>query len=330
MMQSVLKTPTTTKNSAPTFIVGAPRSGTSILYRTLQLHTSFKPDHCTHESGVELTETNIFKAPFTLYDDANRDTKAYMLHNQAYHQQFLDTIQAIQQRHTLIPGRSLLYKAIPKLSFLSPDLRTYIWRAAHNDQLIRHYLYYAQQARGVKRILEKTPQHIVLLPEIKATFPEAKLLYMPRHPVDVYSSYQRRLQDSTKLGASASETKWLQLSPAVFCKKYAQSTRLALRESQVNPEQFLIVRYEDFTQDTKTSLQGILAFLDEPYEPQCIPQEKPQTPAWKADPHLFSGIKKQTKSWRDYVSEKDARFIEKRLEPLMEALHYTPYAYPYT
>ncbi|MBE9098887.1 sulfotransferase family protein [Vacuolonema iberomarrocanum] len=325
MMQSLQKTAPTTQNSAPTFIVGAPRSGTSILYRTLQLHTSFKPDHCTHASGVELTETNIFKAPFSLYDDANRDTKAYMLNDQASHRQFLDSVQAIQKRHTLIPGRSLLYKAIPKIGLLSPAMRVSIWRAAHNDQLIRNYLYYAQQARGTKRILEKTPQHIALLPEIKATFPDAKLLYMPRHPVDVYSSYQRRLQDSIKLEASAAEIKWLKLSPTAFCKKYAASTQLALRESNRNPKQFLIVRYEDFTKDTKTSLQEILTFLDEPYESQCIPQDKPQKSGWQADPHLFGGIKKQTKSWRDYVSEAEAQFIEKRLKPFMEELGYTRY-----
>ena len=325
MIQSLPKTLSNAQDRAPTFIVGAPRSGTSILYRTLQLHTSFKPDHCTDQSGVELTETNIFKSPFSLYADSNGDTKAYMLHNQALHQQFLDSIQSIQKRHTFIPGRSLLYKAIPKIRVLSPALRRSIWRAVRNDQLIQSYLHYAQQARGTKRILEKTPQHIALLPEIKATFPNAKLLYMPRHPIDVYSSYQRRLQESVKLGASADQIKWLKLSPISFCRKYFQSTQLALQERQRHPEQFLIVRYEDFTQATETSLRHILDFLGEPYDPQCIPQDTSQQSDWKADPHLFSGIKTQTKSWRDYVTETEAQFIEKRLTPLMNELSYSRY-----
>ena len=56
-----------------------------------------------------------------------------------------------------------------------------------------------QKARGVNRILEKTPAAIYHLPEINATFPCAKKLFIHRHPIDVFTSYRRRLKKSVDL-----------------------------------------------------------------------------------------------------------------------------------
>lgn len=42
------------QNESPVFIVGAPRSGTSLLYRSLQKHSSFKLQDSIGDKGVNL------------------------------------------------------------------------------------------------------------------------------------------------------------------------------------------------------------------------------------------------------------------------------------
>ena len=309
------------KRESPVLIVGAPRSGTSILYRTLQRHLSFKPQKCQDKSEVELTESNIFKNPYSTYSGSNSNALAYMLYDQGYYHQFLDMTKSIQNYQRLLIGKEILQKVVPLIKVF----RNSLWRVTQNDILIRIFLYYAQQARGMKRILEKTPQHISRIPEIKETFPQAKLLFMPRHPLDVYSSYQRRLKDSIKLGLSQSKIKWLQLSPQAFCRKYSSYLHLGLEENTSNPSSFMLIRYEDFTSQTKVTLHKIFDFLEEAYEEKCIPENKNQRPDWQADSYLFSGIKNHTKSWKDFTDESDAKSIEEELAELMVKLNYPRY-----
>jgi hypothetical protein len=314
------------RTEAPVFIVGAPRSGTSILYRTLQRHSSFKPHNCQDAAGVELTESNIFKNPYDIYSGSAETVLSYMLHNQEHYQAFLGAIQPIQQRQNLLPGKQALHQAIPKIGLFKRSLRVSLWQGLQNDVLIQAYLYYAKAARGAQRIIEKTPQHIALLPEIKTTFPEAKLLFMPRHPIDVYTSYRRRHKDSVSLKVDQSTLKWLELSPSAFCKKYMGYTQLALDEVAQNSHQFHLIKYEDFIADTRSALKDILSFLQEPYEESCIPEEQTQRSDWQVDPNVFAGIKQKTKDWREFIQESEARQIEQKLAPAMAQLGYAPYS----
>src|SRR4029453_13830088 len=49
-------------------------------------------------------------------------------------------------------------------------------------------------ARPCGRTREKPPRHVEHVGKLFACFPQARLLYIHRHPVDVYSSYVRRGQ----------------------------------------------------------------------------------------------------------------------------------------
>ena len=49
------------ETESPVFIVGAPRSGTSLLYRILQHHSSLKLQNIQNSSKVQLTESLIFQ-----------------------------------------------------------------------------------------------------------------------------------------------------------------------------------------------------------------------------------------------------------------------------
>lgn len=313
------------KQESPVFIVGAPRSGTSLLYLTLQRHSKFQSWNCNNSSKVELTESNIFRAPYDTYLAPNSTTFAYMLHNLECYQAFIETIQPICLRQQFLLGKKHLYKLIPKLPFLLSPERIRLWNALENDLLIRSFFYYAKRARGMHRIIEKTPQHIFLLPEIKATFPQCKLLFITRHPIDVFSSYRRRLEDSLKQGNSSKSLNWLNVSPRSFCKKYTDAVNIALQEKASNPQDFLLLKYESFVGNIDQSLKEILDFLEEYYEEKCISEQGVHKPNWQDDPNLFGGIKQRTKEWRNYVDHTDAIFIEDQLNDTINQLNYSRY-----
>ena len=321
---SVQEISTLMRDGNPVFIVGAARSGTSILYRTLQRHSSFCPQKCQSLPTVDLTESNIFKDPYSSYNvsfSSHQSALNYMLGTQEYYQKFLQQTSLLQKKQRFLVGKQAINKIIPLISLG----RQYLWLASGNDLLVQVFFYYAQQARGMDRILEKTPQHIYRLPEIKATFPKAKLLFMPRHPIDVYSSYRQRLKKELELNTPPADLKWLQISPQAFCLRYALCMHIAHQEKIKNQQRFFLITYEDFTKHTQTKLKEILDFLDEPYEEACLLEDESQKPHWQADPKLFESIQNNQKKWQDFVSNTEANWIENQLEKTMQKLNYQRY-----
>ena len=313
------------KNECPVFIVGAGRSGTSILYRILQKHSSFKPEKCTSESGVQLTETSIFRNSFKVYDDRSRKIALnYFLSNETYYVQYLESTKWIRRYQCVFIGKRYFYKLSRKIKPLS----FFLWRISLNHYVAQVFFYYAKQARGMKRILEKTPSHILYLKEIKATFPRSKLLFIHRHPIDVYSSHKKRLKkDSVERGVNKKGPSWLKISPREFSNKYAMYISLALKEYGRNSHGFMPLRYDELVSNPQIFLHRICEFLDEPYEEKCIPESKNENDEGKSYTHLYSGIEKKTKNWRDFISEVDARCIEDRLDKVMRELGYPRYTF---
>ncbi|MGR3173251.1 MAG: sulfotransferase family protein [Candidatus Scalindua sp.] len=317
------------KLESPVFIVGAPRSGTTLLYRILQMHLSFKPRKCKDSTGVNLRESKVFDNPYSTYSGYNEPALAYMLHDVGCYRKFQESTKWIQRYQRLLIGKNI-YQIVTNKLFKNIAvnlnlLRGLIWSIALNDILIRMFFYYAKQARGMKRTLEKTPANIYYLPEIKATFPRAKLLFIYRHPVDVFSSYKRRLKVSSEIGIDQSQLVWLKISPLKFCKLYSKNINTALSDHASNPYGFMLIKYENLVSNIQMTLQHVYDFLAEPYEEECIPKAKDQNNEDIVDPHIFSEIKNTTKKWEDYISEVDARFIEDRLSKIMDKLEYSRY-----
>ena len=316
---------------SPVFIVGVPRTGTTILYRTIQLHSNFRLENSTRPSGVELSETGIFKNPYNTYANnssyANSDSEpfSYMMKNSAIQQEFFQVTQSIQNHQRLFVGKEFIQKLIPKISLLSGETRALLWSLMKNDMLVRSFFYYAKKARRTKRLVEKTPKHIVYLPEIRQTFPSAKIIFVSRHPVDVFSSYRMRLKISIDKNIDPRDIGWLKISPQAFCTQYAAQSNIALKEAALNPESFLIVSYEDFTTNLKDTLKQIFDFLGEAFEDSCIPKDENAQVKEKLDVHVWGNVTKKTKNWEDFITKDDASYIESNLSEIMKTLKYVPY-----
>ena len=300
--------------TSPVFIVGVPRSGTSRLYLALQAHERFKPNRSP--DGFDLTESRVFLAPASIRE---RHGKAwdYLLHDAEAQASLVHSLPAAWA------GGLTAQAVLGPITDRSRRARALAWRLGRNDAAMRTYFTHALRARGAERIVEKTPDHIHRLPEILSAFPDARILCMIRHPLDVYSSYRRRLSIALQTEpADAPSVRWLQsVGPPTFCRAYqatiAQARRLATH--------LLLIRYEDFTATPQGTFKRICCFIGESYDPHGVEQHTPGLDFWQQDPLLAGPIKKNEKLWSDYIDHSVGRGIEDNLTDIMRHLGYQRY-----
>jgi hypothetical protein len=304
-LSQLLKISAEMKTSRPVFIVGEARSGTSILYRTLQKHPTFRP------LEPDLTETEIFshlRRTFMFGKSYPESLSKFMLHDEVRYRQFLESIRVIRLVSLLSAGLNLVVR----------DRSDVAWYGNLNHLLLRSYFFYAWRARGCRRLVEKTPTNTSNLPRLERTFPDARFLYVYRHPIDVFTSYRRRAADDPQAAWAA------RLTPEDFCTSYAASTERVLAWVAEHAN-LMMVRYEEFTLHTERELSSICEFLGEPFSAEMLRERNPNLDRWRGDPFLWGEIVAVTKDWRDHIEEAEAETIQSALADLMRRLGYEPY-----
>ncbi len=293
------------RHASPVFIVGEARSGTSMLYRTLQKHPAFAP------RTPNLVETELFAhLPRTFQFNATypQPWRRFMLDDAAAWAAFLRTIR--------VPKVASL--ALAPATYLLRDRLPWLWRASLGHLVLRSFAFHATQARGCRRLVEKTPTHTRHLAQLTSAFPRCRLLYVHRHPVDVYSSYRRRAGVDPGGG-------WADLEVAEFCRRWESSTLRVLQWLGAGHTNLHRVRYETFTADPADAFREVCAFLGEPFEEAAILESRPDPDRWPVDPHLWGEIVARTKDWRDHIGVGEAAAVQRTLAPTMRRLGYEPY-----
>jgi hypothetical protein len=194
-----------------------------------------------------------------------------------------------------------------------PAVRKAWWRVTGGRRLVLTAFRYAAAARQAERLLEKTPNHALYLPEIAATFPDARVIWIHRHPVDVFASYRRRGETEIEKGITTrEENRWLKVTPGVFCERHREFTN-ALRAAAGGGDLPLRLQsYEAFTADPAENFAGLCRFLDVPFtkDPVSGGSSDIEDPR---DPLLSAPIRTETKDWAKYLSGEECRLIEGEL-----------------
>ena len=294
------------ERSSPVFIVGEARSGSTILFRTLLKHPEFRP------RAENLQESSfMIQAPAASRFSATapRNMRRFMLEDEQEWACFLQSIAPLRRRLRLAEavGRT------PRLQ----------WALGPSHLVARSYAFHAHRARRSARLLEKTPNHIHHVDRLMASFPHARLLYIHRHPIDVYTSLVRRAQVDPKAD-------WARVGPEELCRRYRTHLQLALEGARRHPDSMRTVRYETFTASPESTLEEICRFLGVAHTPETLEElEDPDGWAhWEQSRHLYEGIKVHTKRWQDFCNDEDARRIQDELRPQMELLGYERYGSP--
>jgi hypothetical protein len=163
-----------------------------------------------------------------------------------------------------------------------------------------------------KRIVEKTPYHYKFISEILFSFPEAKIIFISRHPLDVYSSFRKR----AKL-----DKNWTELPVEKFCTQYSDCYKWVAWQLKRKPKNIISVQYENLVQDPKAAFSDVCSFIGEDFEEKCLLGDNSKKgPEW--DPNVHKNIIKKTKSWRDYITDSESEEIETNLLTIMSEFNY--------
>jgi len=279
------------------FVVGAARSGTTVLYRTLLQHPSFD------RGPVDLTESFAVLG-LTIDKDMDRvlvRLKHYMGHDDDGWEAFLRDVRAVRRwRGALWPvlGRKIRNPAV--------------WRVAGSSIVLRTYFAYASEARAPARLAEKTPGNLPMVPHLRRAFPNGRMLVIMRHPVDVLASYWRR-------HASDPNAPWAEISVDEFCGVWAESVALVMSYTRKWPESVLLVRYEDFTADPAAVFARVCAFIGEPMVDAALVGTRDRF--WEVEPLIFDDIR-EGGSDAASVPEEVATEVRSRLKEPMATLGY--------
>jgi hypothetical protein len=297
--------------ASPVFIVGTARSGTSLLYRTLLQHPDFSiPEMCLEESKIfhlAISVSRLQRHQGSPYKYMLRDDEQYALFIES-----INTLAIRQKALSQIPRYQKLCQRLPIL-----------WNMSGGAKVVRQFFLYAQRARGGSRIVEKTPSHVQYVDQIIRTYPDARILFITRHPVDVFTSHRRRYQVERELGKKA---KWLKVAVDDFISTYRLDVEAGLLHADHYPDNVGVISYESFTAFPKREFKRICGFIGAPFVEGPVRERCDSLSSWKPDPHLAKPISPSTKEWSDYATKKEAAVIEEALSELLNQLGYDRYS----
>jgi hypothetical protein len=134
--------------------------------------------------------------------------------------------------------------AVTALNMDKQELTHMLWDRLLNEALRRS---------GKSVLVEKTPNLVFIWHRVASCWPDARFIYLLRHPAAILDSWQRARPTQTRQEAIASVTRYL----------------TALREARgVLPGH--TVRYEDLTATPEPTAKGLCAYLGVDWAPAMI------------------------------------------------------------
>lgn len=153
-----------------------------------------------------------------------------------------------------------------------PKALTELWMGDQREGLDNLRDYYLQKARqmgamraGAARFTDKMPLNEMHLGLISLLFPQASLLHLVRHPLDVMvSAMANQFSHGLYCGTSLESAARHYVRVADLVQHYR--AEMALR--------YLPVRYEDLVDDQEATVRAVFAFIGEPFDPAALHFEK--------------------------------------------------------
>lgn len=274
----------------PVFIVGAPRSGTTLLQYMLRSHPSL---------SLPTGESHFF---IPLYRNAA---------------QYGDLLQPDNVRRVLQAmerqSAEFLHTDLHGLKFDVETLtREFVAEGRNTMRDIITGLFEKNAAgEGKPRWGDKTPYYVLHIPKLLDWWPDAQIIHVVRDGRDVALSMFARRHDFGAYNTYHAAKLW---------EQYVE-TGHALGQA-VPAGQYLELRYEDMIGDQKTALQTICAFLGEVYSDDLLEYKK-SGEAGKT-PLLQKPVQKDNQDkWKSEMKPWQIRVFESATATTLKQFGYT-------
>ncbi len=281
----------------PIFVVGSPRSGTTLLQCMLSVS----------ENAFSLPETHYFcsilpRLGIRPTDKINQDNVKDII-DLFYEKMVLDIPEYLM---------SEFFKKAESGQLTAVDILIDIF------DLFRP----ADDSARIRRVIEKTPFHVQYLRDIVESFPDAKFLNIIRDPRDVVSSRMMMPMAHTK-------------SFRLYALEWNRSIGQAQRFLGEFPGSLLSIRYEDLVEKTGCTLNEVCQFLNLPFRDEMVSKfamkyescTLHKTESWKEE--VKTGrIRNKRGIWQNRITPATAWLIEQETTELMKLYEYAPSVRP--
>ena len=216
----------------PIFVVGSPRSGTTLV----QCILSASP--CT------------FSLPETHFFSIIRPSLGLAIEDRIQPDQ-LERIRALLQQEAHLTFDDTTW-AVPRGLWERGDVsmkQLFVWLIdAHRP---------ADDTRRQLRAVEKTPLHVLHAEQISEAFPTAKLVNVVRHPADVVSSWM----------AAPFATSRAVLG---YAQAWVQAIESAESYAKLHSDRIRTIQHERLVKEPERSVREVCEFLDLPYDNRML------------------------------------------------------------
>jgi hypothetical protein len=241
--------------SSPFFIVGSPRSGSTVLRMMLVSHSrlAVPPETYFLIPLVKRFRTDRPLTPVELESVVSMMTGS--LNPRA--------VTPDKRRRRVSTGElALLRRFWPDLKLSAQDLQRKVNRLTqpYLRDVVEVVYRWNMEAEGKVRWGNKTPAYIQILPELAKMYPNSRFIHVIRDGRDVAKSLQ----------ATGWFGRWLHDNIRVWTKAIEYQSRWSRSGFR---DRILEVRYESLVLDTEGTLREICRFLGEEFEPQMLAWE---------------------------------------------------------
>lgn len=236
------------QNNSPIFIVGAPRSGTTLTARILGRHPSIY--------APAPGETNFFEDVWTRRNELGE------LQDRAEIAKAAERTLSLFGRFNLPEAQTVVDKSLDVESLTDKTTALGGGYAA----LYTAFTGSLAAAAGKPRFCDDTPKHLFYVPTILEMFPNAKIVACIRDPRDFLNSYKNLWLKSTE--GERIRRLFHPVNTALLWKSSATQVRRYSTPSYAN--QVSILRYETLVEDPIGVIQGVCDFLNVNFQAELL------------------------------------------------------------
>lgn len=177
-----------------------------------------------------------------------------------------------------------------------------------------------REDRGVDRVGEKTPKHIMVYDQLATLFPNSKFIHIVRDPRAVVASYTNAkfYQYTDGTNPYRAIQKWVRVMDKHF-----------EAEKKLGPSRYTLLRYEDLAANPTGELQRLCAFLGVPFEEGMLDFQNRAVTGHVQDQTNREGIRREVHTdsvdkWRKNMPTQAISVVDAMCWDQMQKVGYKP------
>jgi hypothetical protein len=295
------------------FVVGLPRSGTTLMRMVLESHSRIAITGESHYLG-RLVRWRGARRDFRRAGDVRDDAAVQRLVERIYSEEFQ---RGSRLRETSSSWRWLA-RYVPRA-----ELEQRLLAGERSERGVYTAVLRAYADRRRKPIFgDKTPSHIRWAETLLEWYPTARIIHMVRDPRAVYRSQFKHRKPEAVPYRWLLRVPWMMrafiLLEATWLWADAVSRHRTL--SRRYPANYRMVRFEDLVRDPEAEIRRLCEFLGVQFEPAMLGQKVVSKGDRLADAAFDAGAADR---WRASISTADARWLAILLGRRIEEMGYS-------